>query len=476
LLGYSERELLAARFDTVTHPDEVALDHEHDRRMLAGEVDSYQREKRYLHKSGRLVWVLASVSLVRGATGAPSYFIVQAQDTTERHHAEEELARQREARYQAEKLAAMGSLLAGVAHELNNPLAVVMGQATMLRQAAAGGPLETRAQRIVKAADRCARIVRNFLALARQRKPEQREVRLNEVVEEAVELLAYPLRVDEVSVTLDLDAELPVLQADPQQLHQLVVNLVSNALQALREVSTPRQLRCTTRHDRARGRIFIEVADNGPGVLPENQARVFEPFFTTKPIGQGTGLGLSLCRGIVEGHGGSIRLESAPGEGTVFRIELPITPPEPPKVPERSAAVRTTPRTILVIDDEPDFLELMIEVLSNDGHQIDTTSSGLMALEKLQERSYDVILSDIRMPGLDGPGLFRALERRQPELCRRMIFLTGDTVNSETQEFLQKTGAMMLAKPCAPSDLRRAIQLVGEMITLASWRRENRGP
>jgi signal transduction histidine kinase len=250
---------------------------------------------------------------------------------------------------QSEKVAAMGSLLASVAHELNNPLAVVVAQTALLRELNPAGPVVARAEQIAQAAERCTRIVRNFLALARQHPPERQGVWLNRVIREALELLAYPLGVDGVEVRLALADDLPLLWADPHQLHQVVVNLISNAHQAMRETAPPRRLTVTTRFDPSGARVSLEVADTGPGIPPEAQARIFEPFFTTKPLGVGTGLGLSLCQGIIEGHGGTIRLASTAGPGAVFRIELPVetapvTAPEagsteaPPPLKERASS------------------------------------------------------------------------------------------------------------------------------------------
>ena len=245
-------------------------------------------------------------------------------EIAERQRAEEQLQRQQEALLQREKLATMGSLLASVAHELNNPLAIIMVQSDLLREEAGTGPLAERAAKITQAAERSVHIVQRFFTLARQRAPERTCVELNDVVAAAVELLAYALHVDSIEVDCHLAADLPMLWADPHQLQQVVVNLLSNAHQAMQATATPRRLTISTAADATRRRVQLTIADTGPGIPHDLQQRIFEPFFTTKPSGLGTGLGLSLCQGIVENHGGTIHVESVPGQGAVFRIELPV--------------------------------------------------------------------------------------------------------------------------------------------------------
>jgi two-component system NtrC family sensor kinase len=250
--------------------------------------------------------------------------VVHARDITARKQAEEQLQRQQEALAQRDKLATMGSLLASVAHELNNPLSVVVMEADLLSEEVEGGAVAEHAGKITQAAERCARIVHNFLALARQRPPERTQVELNALVKETLELLAYPLQVDNIEALLLLADNLPTLWADPHQLRQVVLNLVTNAHHALRETLPPRRLTLTTRADAVQCRVALEVTDTGPGIPPELHSRIFEPFFTTKPTGMGTGLGLSLCRGIVEEHGGVIRVQSQRGHGASFVMELPV--------------------------------------------------------------------------------------------------------------------------------------------------------
>ena len=381
-------------------------------------------------------------------------------EIAERRQAVEQLQRQHETLFQSEKLAAMGSLLASVAHELNNPLSVVTMQADLLSDEMIDQAGAERVRLISQSAERCVRIVQNFLAFARETPPQRTDVGLNAVVEGAMELLTYTLRVDDVDIELRLDDNLPLLWADPHQLHQVVVNLVTNAHQALRETAPPRRLTLATRSDSTRTRVFLEVADTGPGVAMELQERIFEPFFTTKAPGVGTGLGLPFCQGIVEGHAGRIRLESWPGTGAKFVIELPVEarparvlPPQDQATPPVAAG-----KAILIVDDEAGIMSALAYLLGRDGYVVSTASNGRLALEKLEERAYDLILCDLRMPELDGPGLYRELERRAPEFLKRMIFLTGDTLSSETSIFLKRAAMPYLSKPFRAADVRRVVQ------------------
>ena len=395
--------------------------------------------------------------VVRAATVQGA--VVAFRDVTARKRAEDELHRQREILHQTEKVATMGSLLAGVAHELNNPLAVVMGQAMLLRESAAESPFATRGGKIYAAAERCARIVRNFLGLARNRPPERGPVALNSVVAQAVELLAYELRSSDVEVELRLSDAVPVLHADGHQLHQVVVNLISNAHQAMRHATGPRRITLASDVDPATARVRLSIADTGPGIAPGVQARIFEPFFTTKPPGEGTGLGLSLCRGIVEEHGGTLTVESRPGHGATFTVALPATAvvaAAPLDTAERTTPV--SPKTILVVDDEPEIAATLVETLEHDGHKVDVAGDGVAALAQVQSVDYDLIFTDTKMPRMDGPAFYRELVRRRPAFARRVVFVTGDLMDRDKREWLESTGCLTLAKPFDVNDVRRAVQ------------------
>src|SRR5436309_4665772 len=362
---------------------------------------------------------------------------------------------------EAERRATRGSHLAGVAHERNSPLSVILGQVGLFATTAADDSARARAREIGEAAERCAHIVRSFLTIARRHPPERGHVSLNLLLRDAVELLAFELRIDNIDVQLDLESDLPLVWADGHQLKQVVLNLIANARQALREAPPPRRLSLATRYEVQSRRARIEVADTGPGIPPEIQARIFEPFFTTKPEGEGTGLGLALARGIVEGHGGTIGVESRPGEGARSLIELPVgTPalatndePEP-----FEAALPVPGKTILVVDDEPAVAALLAEALSRDGYKVDTAANGAIALRKLAAQNYDLIISDSGMPVLSGPELYLELERREPHLAQRFVFVTGDVLSSSTRAFLEQTGAPQLEKPFTLESVKRVVR------------------
>ena len=359
---------------------------------------------------------------------------------------------------EAEKLATMGNLLAGVAHELNNPLAVITGHIHLMHGDSSVDAMRARANKIAAAAERSVRIVKNFLAMARRRSPERHAVAIDRIAREVAELFVYEFRTADVALRLEL-GEVPAFHADGHQLHQVLVNLVGNAQHALRSVPGARVLTIRTAWDSDRQMIVISVADNGPGVSEGAAAKVFDPFFTTKPIGEGTGLGLSLCRDIVTAHGGTIRLERGKGPGATFVIELPYRPP-----PARSgeAGADSPPqigrRRILVVDDETDVVSFVADALRREGHEVEIASDGADALERCRHAVYDLILSDSGMPKLSGTALYAALARERRHPRNRFIFLSGDVLNPAVTAFLEKAGVPTLAKPFSVDALVRLVR------------------
>jgi two-component system NtrC family sensor kinase len=368
---------------------------------------------------------------------------------------------QREQLQQSEKLAALGSLLAGIAHELNNPLSVIMHQIAILQAELRDDPRRARADSISLAVSRCSRIVKNFLALARHEPPRRVPVSINEVVRAAIDLIAYALSIDEIHVNLDLVEPMPDISADPQQLERVVLNLVSNAQYALHSRPEPRIVTLRSSVDAAGGRVLLQIADNGGGIPAEIRSRIFDPFFTTKPIGEGTGLGLSLCHGIISAHNGAISVSSEADSGTTFVISLPIASEVSADVQVPTAFTPSAPGLdILVVDDNPDVAVGFSEILSAQGHRVEIAANSRAALPLIETGAYAVVMTDMRMPDLDGPALYRAVTARFPLLAKSFLFITGDTFSSESSQFLKETGAIYLSKPCTFDEVDSAVKRV----------------
>ena len=397
--------------------------------------------------------------LARSQIDGEVFYSALMTDLSERRRVAEEVERQREALRQSEKLTTMGSLLAGVAHELNNPLAILMGRASLLEGKSNDPQLRADAQRIREAAERCGRIVRTFLNMARSQRGEHRPVQLNDMVRGAADLLAYSLRTSGVEVVFDLASDLPEILADGDQIGQVVLNLLVNAEQ----VQGVTQIRMSTGVARdAAGvpsLVWLRVMDNGPGVPAELVQRIFDPFFTTKPLGCGTGLGLSVSRAIARDHGGDLILEAPKaGCGASFQLRMParqaeVSVPEAVEADEARSGDSVFLARVLVVDDEQELADVMRDMLESQGYEVFCAESAAVALQMLDEMSCDLVLSDLRMPVMDGPALWRELSQRHPELARRVVFVTGDTLSPGARDFLEETGCDFLEKPFTQAEL-----------------------
>jgi signal transduction histidine kinase/CheY-like chemotaxis protein len=388
-----------------------------------------------------------------------------AQQTQRLEHEIGERHRMQEALVQREKLAALGTLLANVAHELNNPLAVATVQLDNLQEAWGAGAWTEDLAVLRQAVDRCTSVVQSFLALARQQPPTRQAVALNPVIGDVLVLVGHALAADGITVQLHLADDLMPLWADANQLHHVVSNLLTNAHDALRQAAPPRHLTLTTAASADRTQVLLTVTDTGPGIPEDLQRRVFEPFFTTKSQRGGSGLGLPLCRSMVEGHHGAIHLTSRPGQGTTVHVALPATAPEvqaPEAAPEPAAPALAPGGAILLIDDEAIIAQSLRRLLQRGGHEVTTAATGLEGLAALEERAYAVILCDMRMPDLDGPGFYRELERRHPHLVSRVIFLTGDVLSPDAQAFFTQVARPSVVKPFNAREIRRVIRQVLE--------------
>ncbi|MCO6051616.1 PAS domain S-box protein [Mesorhizobium sp. RP14(2022)] len=374
--------------------------------------------------------------------------------------AEDEITRHRERLHQNEKMAAMGSLLAGVSHELNNPLAVVVAQSTLLHEFAGDPQTKLRAEKVRAAAERCGRIVKSFLGMVRLRPPEQSDTDLNTVVRAALEVTAYGARSSGISIDTDLAGERLLVKGDADHLTQVVANFLVNSQHALAGRSGERRIKVRTfRKDSVCG---FAVEDSGPGVADAIKDRIFESYFTTKPVGVGTGIGLSISRSIVERHHGTVRLEDAEPHGARFVVELPALAQtaqgaQTPEAPRREL------RHALIIDDEPDVASSLADILELMGVKARATATWTSAEDMLREPT-DLIFSDLRMPCADGASIFRAVVEKRPDLASRFVLVTGDLLGAraEIDRLPHGMRPLVLEKPFSTLDVRSVLAQAGD--------------
>ncbi len=361
---------------------------------------------------------------------------------------------------QSEKMALMGQVVAGIAHELNNPLTIVIGHTELLMMKGVDEKHRQPLTRIHDGAERASKIVKNLLTFARQKKPERKLSDVNSIIGKTVDLRAYELKVSNIELIVDLAPNLPPTLCDPHQVQQVFLNLLVNAEQAMLDANGKGQLSIRTRRHENTIKVLFE--DNGPGIPPDNLRRVFDPFFTTKPVGKGTGLGLAICQGIIAEHGGRMTVESTPGFGATFTVELPVVTQV---LEERPAAVEvpaTVPRArkVLVVDDENHMRELFTELLHSDGHAVMTAGGGREALDLASRDKYDLVITDIKMPDMDGPAFFDELKRQNNPLAGRVLFVTGDLMNPQTLRFLETSRCPWIAKPFEVTVVRDTVRRI----------------
>ena len=366
---------------------------------------------------------------------------------------------------QSEKLSAVGKFVAGVAHELNNPLTSVVGFSEMLTGSMADVKERHYSENILKSALRCKRIVQSLLSFARREQPERKLVSVNTLIEMVLEIVAYSLRTGNVEVITELDPKLPLVLVDTSQIQQVFLNIVNNAQEAIAAGGRPGRITIIT--ETRIPNIRITIQDNGPGIPSEHLPRLFDPFFTTKEVGKGTGLGLSLCYGYIKEHGGTITPLSELGQGATFLIELPIAgkteaPVEMTTLPEveKPDPEEGRGKRVLVIDDEKPILNMLRDNFSLRGYEVEVAENGKTALSKLERNHFDLAFCDWRMPGLNGQQVYEQLRRTNPRFCQRIIFITGDVINDQMRQFLDSEKRPCLAKPFTLSELRETVDTV----------------
>ena len=393
-----------------------------------------------------------AVTVVPISSTDRSAVVLLFDDQTERRRLQDQLI-------QSEKMSAIGQLIAGVAHDLNNPLASVVGFADYLTEVPHIPPaLREPLTVIQEEAERASNIVKNLLGFARKHENQRRPTALSPLLDATFLLLRNQLMAQRVEARIEVEPDLPMPDIEPNQIQQVFVNLINNAAQAI--ASTGRPGTIIVRARRWLDGVAIDFIDDGPGMSETLAAQAFEPFFTTKAEGQGTGLGLSISQGIVREHGGRIMLATEEDRGSTFTVQLPLATRPTAPTPDAGSRAPTRRLKVLVVDDEPHILHYMRATLEAWGHIPAVAGDGTEALELAEKESFDLIISDLRMPRLGGREFYEELARRNPPMAARLVFSTGDTVRGDTLAFLETLHRPYLHKPFSLAELR---QLLGEI-------------
>ena len=467
VLGYNPAEFAGKPFISLVHPDDIPMmQAEIQRSYSLNSKFGLEIEYRIRHISGEWRWVVSKGTRVIDENGNFIYFIGIMRDLTALKQAENKRHQIEEKAQITSRLASVGEMAAGIAHEINNPLTAVLGFSQIILEGK-NVPEDIRENITIIAneSQRVANIVRRLLTFARQTKPVKTSVNLNEVIDNTLKLRQYVLKTANISAITNYDPELPCLVVDPGQMQQVFLNLIVNAEQAMKKAHGKGILKITT--EKKDNYIRISFRDDGPGITKENMGHLFEPFFTTKDIGEGTGLGLSLSRSIILEHGGKMSVESESGLGATFIVELPVVDAAPPG-PENACAIteiQPSPEKsgrILVVDDEPGIRALLEKVLTQIGYIVDTITNPKIVKDKLNAgERYDAILLDIRMPGMSGTELYSHIIENMPVLKGKIIIITGDVMGPDIKDFLTKNNLPYLVKPF---DIKLLKEKINEII------------
>ena len=361
---------------------------------------------------------------------------------------------------EASRLVSIGEMAAGIAHEINNPLAAVMGFAQLAMRRNVDESVQKDLDKILTQAKRASKIIANLQSFARRYKPAMEPVHVVDILEKVLDFRSYEMQVSNIELVKNIESRVPLIMGDEHQLDQAFLNLVVNAEQAMTEARGGGTLTIDVR--RVDDMLRISISDDGPGIAEENILKIFDPFFTTREVGQGTGLGLSICYGIISEHDGTITVDSRPDEGAAFIVDLPIGDLElDMPIDETFFAELPDRMKILIVDDEPAVAEFLSRALTDSGHSVDVHERGEDVIKKADLDQYDLMILDVRMPGVDGEALFEHVRELYADTPPRILFITGDTTNPSTKAFVDRTGSPALTKPFTLEHLMSAIKRLG---------------
>ena len=394
--------------------------------------------------------------------------IEKVQLYNETRQAYEDLRRTQEQLLQSEKMSAVGQLISGVAHELNNPLTAILGYTQLLESEKLEPRVEEFIQKLRKQAQRTQRIVQNLLSFARQHKPKRVHVDLRSVLEDTIALRDYDMKVNNIAVERDFEPVLPSVVADPHQLEQVYLNIINNAADAMMDGGRGGRLRVSIFTEN--GSVVTAFHDSGPGIY--DTKHVFDPFYTTKGVGKGTGLGLSICYGIVKEHGGEISAQNHFSGGALLQVRLPVAVGEKPVTERDRIVARRESRlegSVLLVDDEEAVLDFEREVLSAAGLKVVTVTSGAEAVDYLKQEDFDVLLLDSKVPGSwSSEDVFHWMEQHRPELVPRTVLVLSNVSDPSVRAFVDVTKIFCLVKPFEVSDLLAVARRVLRRVKAAS--------
>jgi len=466
ITGYSAGELLRMHVADITHPEDRLSDRESFERVVRGEAPDYRMEKRYIRKDGVLAWVNVNMTVIRDAAGQPTRTMAAIEDISERKRIEAHL-------FQSQKMETVGKLAGGIAHEFNSIMTAIIGQSElMLYDLPAGNPLRKNTAEIHQAADRAATLTRQLLAYGRKQILQPEVLDLNTVLAGMENTLRH-LAGRDVDVHIAPSSGPKLVKADPGQIEQVIVNIVMNAADAMPHggkltLETGEtfldQEYVSQFHDLKAGEyVMLAITDTGAGMSQAVKARIFEPFFTTKGVGQGTGLGLATCHGIIKQSGGHIIVYSEPGRGATFKIYLPKAQSEKksPAPPLQSPSLPRGTETILLVEDDPALREMAAELLGRLGYTVLTAGDGLEALNVTNQHAtghIDLLFTDVVMPHMSGKELADRVRALYPHT--KILFTSAYTENAIVHQGMLNPGITLLQKPFTPSALAHKVREV----------------